>query len=137
MTEQIERQLDLPAPPAEVWPYLLEPARLQEWLADEVALELAPGGEASFRVGDERRSGWVQEIVSPADGASEARLVFWWNADGEPASRVTVTLTETAEHHTRVRIVETRPLEILDLVGLPLPGQWDSSPGPSLVAAGV
>ena len=71
----------------------------------------------------------------PRTAAATARLTFWWNADGEPASRVAVTLTETAERHTRVRIVETRPLEILDLVGLPLPGQSRPSQGPTLVAA--
>ncbi len=36
---------------------------------------------------------------------------------------------------TRLRIVETRPLEVLDLVGIPLPGHGGARYGPALVAA--
>ena len=41
------------------------------WLADEVELELRPGGDASFRIGDEVRTGWVEEVRAPA-GATPA-----------------------------------------------------------------
>jgi hypothetical protein len=73
-----------------------------------------------------------------APGASEsetARLTFWWAADGEPASRVEVALWRSGEETTRLRIVETRPLEVLDLVGMPLPGHGSHRFGPALVAA--
>jgi uncharacterized protein YndB with AHSA1/START domain len=137
MTDLIERELELPASPAEVWQALTDPAWLSVWLADEVALELRPGGDARFLIGDRVRTGWVEEVTAPGgdrnDGYS-ARLAFWWADDEEPASRVELALTAT-EHGTRLRVVETRPLEVLDLVGIPLPGAGGTSFGPALVAA--
>ena len=98
-----------------MWPYLLEPDLLTQWLADEVVLDPRPGGEARFRVEDEQRTGWVEEVAAPDRPREERRLVFWWNAEGEPASRVVVTVDPLENRQTCVRIVETRPLEILDV----------------------
>jgi uncharacterized protein YndB with AHSA1/START domain len=103
------------------------------WLADEVRLDLRPGGEAYFRHEQAERSGWIEDVRAPA-GGSHARLAFWWAHAGEPASRVELTLEERAEL-TRLRIIETRPLELLDLVGVPLPGVSGPSFGPALLAA--
>jgi uncharacterized protein YndB with AHSA1/START domain len=133
MTDRIERELELPASPSEVWLALTDPAWLAGWLADEVTLELVPGGEARFRIGDQVRSGWVEEIAPPDDGGG--RLAFWWAHDDEPATRVELALTPTNDGATRLRVVESRPLEILDLVGVPLPGVGGSRYGPALVAA--
>jgi uncharacterized protein YndB with AHSA1/START domain len=140
MTDLIERELELPAPPEAVWEVLTDPGWLQEWLADEVSLELAPGGDARFRIGEETRIGWVEEVTPPSEGAT-GRLAFWWETDGEPASRVALELTHLAEG-TRLRVVESRPLDVLDLVGTPLGGSADAVGdlggerfGPALVAA--
>jgi uncharacterized protein YndB with AHSA1/START domain len=139
MADLIERELDLPAPPEAVWQALTDPAWLQEWLADEAELELRPGGDARFRIGEETRAGWVEEVTPPAQGAA-GRLAFWWEADGEPASRVALELAET-DDGTRLRVVESRPLDVLDLVGIPLGGLGGlGAPdgdrfGPALVAA--
>jgi uncharacterized protein YndB with AHSA1/START domain len=138
VTDYIERRLDLPGPPRMAWRFLVEPDLLAQWLADEVTLDLRPGGEAAFRLGAERRTGWVENVKPPAGGgaqADEAELVFWWQRRNEPVSRVRVTLTPAEDGQTTLRIVETRPLEILDLVGLPQPGHGHSPPGPSLVAS--
>src|SRR5436305_9936655 len=126
MANQIERQIDLHGTPEELWLAITDAAALSGWLADEVQLELVPGGEACFRDGDVVRGGWVEEVLPPggparADGVA-ARLAFWWNAEGEPASRVELTLIPLRESLTRLRVVEAQPLEALDLVGLPLPG---------------
>ena len=52
MTDLIERELSLPGTPAQLWTALTDPEWLSCWLADEVALELRPGGEAgSIRFG--------------------------------------------------------------------------------------
>jgi uncharacterized protein YndB with AHSA1/START domain len=148
MAERIERELLLEASPTEVWQALTDRRWLTEWLADEVFLELRPGGEAWFRFGETVRSGWVEEISppdtepSPADvppsrpGAEPSgRLAFWWADDDEPASRVELAVTAEEPGRTRLRVTETRPLEVLDLVGLRLPGPGGGTYGPALVAA--
>ncbi len=125
MSERVERELRVDSASAEeVWEAVVGPG----WLADEVYLDLQPGGEAHFRSGEEIKSGWVEEVDAPH------RLAFWWAVDGEPASRVELTIRPEADC-TRVRVVETRPLDVLDLVGIPLPGTGGASYGPALVAA--
>ena len=139
MTDLIERELDLPASPEEVWNVLTDPAWLESWLADAVSFELWPGGEAQFTIGDRVLDGWVEEVIPPAGEGEErafGRLAFWWAQDGEPASRVELAVSATASG-TRLIVVETRPLQVLDLVGVPLPGHGGSRFGPALVAAGV
>jgi uncharacterized protein YndB with AHSA1/START domain len=139
MTDLIERELTLPAPPEAVWEAVTDPAWLREWLADEAELQLQPGGDARFRIGEDTRTGWVEEVTPPADGAA-GRLAFWWELDGEPASRVALELTPT-DDGTRLRVVESRPLDVLDLVGIPLGGRGSNGMpdgnryGPALVAA--
>jgi uncharacterized protein YndB with AHSA1/START domain len=117
MLDEVQRELVLPAPPPAVWEVVTGPG----WLADEVQLELVPGGEAGF--GD--RTGWVEEVIEGE------RLVFWWSLDGEPASRVELTLESQGDQLTRLRIVESRPLEVLDVVGIPLHGAGGPADGPS------
>jgi uncharacterized protein YndB with AHSA1/START domain len=124
MVDRIERKLLLDAPPEEVW----DAVTSDGWLAEEVELDLRPGGDASFRSPDETRTGWVEEVIAPA------RLAFWWAEDGEPATRVELTL-QADRDATWLRVVETRPLDVLDLVGVPLPGTGGSTFGPALVAA--
>lgn len=124
MSEQIERELLLEATPEEVWAVVTGDG----WLADEVLLDLHPGGDASFRTASEEKSGWVEEVSAPH------RLAFWWTADDEPATRVELTL-RPAQERTLLRVVETRPLELLDVVGIPLPGTSGPAYGPALVAA--
>jgi uncharacterized protein YndB with AHSA1/START domain len=124
MTERIERELWLPAPPEAVW----EAVTSDGWLADRVSFELRPGGDAEFASADRVRTGWVEDVSFPE------RLSFWWALDDEPASRVELRIEAHGES-TRLRVVETRPLEVLDLVGLPLPGAGGARFGPALVAA--
>lgn len=130
MVDQIERELVLPASPEEVW----EVVTASGWLADEVELDLTPGGDASFRTEDWERSGWVEEAVAPT-GDEVGRLAFWWSEDGEAATRVELTLEPEPEHVavTRVRVVEARPLEALDVAGIPLPGSGGASYGPAML----
>ena len=93
---EVQREIVVPAPAGEVWAALTEPERLQEWFANEVELELEPGGGGTFRWGDgEERRALVQEVVP------ERRFVFTWDE-----SRVEIELTEV-EAGTRVLVVET------------------------------
>ena len=138
MTDIIEREIELPAPVQTVWQAVTDPGCLKEWLADEVLLDLCPGGEARFVSGDEVRTGWVEEISPPGDERmGSGRLAFWWAVDDEPASRVCFTVAGRDDGGTVLRIVETRPLAVLDLVGIPLPGQGGARFGPALVAVGA
>lgn len=136
-TERIDRDLVLPAPPEEVWAVITTDG----WLAERVSLELTPGGDALFTDGASVRTGWVEEACPPSAGEDGA-LVYWWGAEGEPATRVSLTLERDGRDLTRLRVTETRPLEVLHLVGvalpgqiLPGPGQGGGSRGPALLAA--
>ncbi|MBV9604664.1 MAG: SRPBCC domain-containing protein [Solirubrobacterales bacterium] len=124
MSERIEREVWLPAPPEAVW----DAVTSDGWLAERVSLDLRPGGEAQFESADGVRTGWIEDVSAPQ------RLSFWWSVGDEPASRVELRIDERGEN-TRLRIVETRPLEVLDLVGVPLPGAGGARFGPALVAA--
>jgi uncharacterized protein YndB with AHSA1/START domain len=124
MSDRIERELWLPAPPEAVW----QAVTGDGWLADRVSLDLQPGGDARFESDGAVRSGWIEGVSAPE------RLSFWWAEDDEPASRVELRIEARGEW-SRLRVVETRPLEALDLVGLPLPGAGGVSYGPALVAA--
>jgi uncharacterized protein YndB with AHSA1/START domain len=140
MADLITRELELPATPEEVWRALTDPAFLESWLADTVLLELWAGGEAVFTVGGRTRTGWVEEVTAPSarqadgDDPHEGRLAFWWAEDDEPASRVELVI-RPSEAGTLLRVVETRPLQVLDLVRIPLPGAGGATYGPALVAA--
>jgi uncharacterized protein YndB with AHSA1/START domain len=99
---ELKREITLPASAEEVWRSLAEPA----WLGEDALIELRPDGEV--HAGD--RTGFVEEADEPS------RLVFWWSAPGEDATRVELDLEEDGEE-THLRIVESRPLALLDLYG--------------------
>jgi uncharacterized protein YndB with AHSA1/START domain len=127
VTDRIDREMVILAPLQEVWRVIAG----NGWLAEEVQLDLVPGGEARFVTGGGIRTGWVEDARSPDEdeAGAGAHLVFWWSADGEPASRVELTLDPEGDGATRLRLTETRPLEVLDLVGIPLPGAGGGLPG--------
>jgi uncharacterized protein YndB with AHSA1/START domain len=99
MDHTVERELTVPEQAEEVWRSLAEP----EWLGEDAVIELREAGEV--RAGE--RDGFVEEVDAPR------RLVFWWSAPDEDATRVEIELDEL-DDGTRVRVVESRPLEILD-----------------------
>jgi uncharacterized protein YndB with AHSA1/START domain len=96
---QIEREVVLPATPAEVWESLTEAERLEEWFANDVELDPTPGGEGVFRWdnGEERRA-VVREVEA------EERLVLDWDDDGQ-----VVLELEEVDGGTLLRVVETSP----------------------------
>ena len=124
MSERIERELWLPASPEVVW----DAVTSDGWLAERVSFDLRPGGEAEFESAGGARHGWIEDVSAPT------RLTFWWSVDEDPASRVEIRIDGRGES-TRLRIVESRPLEVLDLVGVSLPGAGGAKFGPALVAA--
>ncbi|HEU0024353.1 MAG TPA: hypothetical protein VFQ12_06970 [Thermoleophilaceae bacterium] len=56
------------------------------------------------------RTGFVERADAPH------RLAFWWSAAGEEATRVEIALDEVPEG-TRLTVIESRPLALLDAVG--------------------
>ena len=97
----MSRSVELDAAPAEVWDALTEETLLAEWLADEVEIEAAPGGEIVCRYADgEERRGEV-ELVEEAE-----RLAWSWRREDGGSSRVELVLDAVAER-TRLTVIET------------------------------
>jgi uncharacterized protein YndB with AHSA1/START domain len=98
---EIRREIVLDAPPDEIWDALTDPRELAEWFANDVELDVRPGGEGVFRWddGSERRA--LVEVV-----VANARFEFWWwSPDGE-ATLVAIAL-DPLEDGTRVIVTET------------------------------
>src|SRR5881275_172094 len=95
----IHREIVLPAPREEVWEALTDPERLEDWFANDVDLDLRPGGGASFRWwnGEERHA-----TVTEVD--PERRLAFDWADEGS----VEFTLDDDVAG-TRLVVQETSP----------------------------
>jgi uncharacterized protein YndB with AHSA1/START domain len=111
MSDEASSELTVPASAEETWEALTDPDRLAEWLAEDAELDLRPGGELEVHVGGERRTGFVEEVEAPH------RLVFWWGPDGDEPTRVEIEL-EPDGVDTLVRVVESRPLRVLDARGI-------------------
>jgi uncharacterized protein YndB with AHSA1/START domain len=95
----IRREIVFPVTREELWEALTEPERLEDWFANEVEVDLRPGGTAHFRWsnGEERHA--TVTTVAPAE-----RLAFTWADEGE----VEFTLADDADG-TRLTVVETVP----------------------------
>jgi uncharacterized protein YndB with AHSA1/START domain len=98
----VEREIVVAATAEEAWRAVVE----SDWLGDGTRVDPTPGGEVSSR----DRRGFVEEVDPPR------RLCFWWRAGDEDATRVEIELDELDEG-TRVRVVESRPLQLLDGYG--------------------
>lgn len=99
----VTREVTLHAGRDEVWRALTEPELAEQWLADEVELDLRDGGEAVFRYkGGEERRGRVREVVA------EERLRICWRRGSRVESEVEFVLADAAAG-TRVVVVESAP----------------------------
>jgi uncharacterized protein YndB with AHSA1/START domain len=62
MVVEVTREVVLEAPVEEVWEALTDPEQLEEWFANDVELDLEPGGDGVFRWDDgEERHAVVEE----------------------------------------------------------------------------
>jgi uncharacterized protein YndB with AHSA1/START domain len=122
MDQTVERELTVPEDVDDVWRSLTEPG----WLGEDAAIDLREAGEV--HAGE--RSGFVEEVDAPR------RLVFWWSAPDEEATRVEIDLDDTGAG-THIHVTESRPLAILDGrdLAIELGGGWGS--GPVAAAGGV
>ncbi|HEY4349103.1 MAG TPA: SRPBCC domain-containing protein [Gaiellaceae bacterium] len=95
----IRKEIVLPASRDEVWEALTDPRELERWFANDVELDLRPGGEATFRWDNgELRRATVTEFEHGE------RLSFEWDGEGE----VEFTLDDDADG-TRLTVIETSP----------------------------
>ena len=98
----VEREIELPAPPDEVWD------SLPSLLGDDVELAAEPGGRLHARGPEGEHVGVVEEVDAPR------RLSFWWvpTQGDEPPSMVELELIphllETVAVGTLLRVRETR-----------------------------
>jgi uncharacterized protein YndB with AHSA1/START domain len=99
---EVTREIVLPAGPQEVWEAVTDPARLEAWFANDVDLELRPGGAGRFRWDDgDTRIAVVEEVEE------RRRFAFRWEEeDGAAPARVELELQED-EDGTRVVVTET------------------------------
>jgi len=95
----IRKEIVLPAGRDEVWAALTDPRRLEDWFANDVEIDLRPGGGATFRWGNGESLHATVTEVEP-----EERLAFEWDEEGE----VEFTLDDDADG-TRLTVVETSP----------------------------
>jgi uncharacterized protein YndB with AHSA1/START domain len=90
----------------EVWRALTEAELAEQWLADEVELDLRQGGEVVFRYDNgEERHGRVREVVE------EERLRIRWRRDSRAESEVEFVLADAAAG-TRLIVVESVPARV-------------------------
>ena len=95
----VRKEIVLPAPREDVWEALTEPERLEDWFANDVDLDLRPGGVATFRWSNgEERHATVTEVEP------ERRLAFDWEDEGT----VAFELSDDADG-TRLVVVESSP----------------------------
>ncbi len=98
---RVRRETLLGATRQEVWAALTEAERLADWFANDVELDVEPGGRGVFRWWNgEERHAVVREVV---DGE---RLAFDWVDERGIASTVELELAETTEG-TRLTVTET------------------------------
>jgi uncharacterized protein YndB with AHSA1/START domain len=131
--DEVTREVTLGAVREEVWAALTDPERLQEWLGDALVVDLRPGGELVLRLPDgEERHGFVEEVDPPST------LVLWWRPVGEDGEEGELTRVEfrlePASDGTRLRVLETRPMAVLDARGIELPAAPRRIDGPASLA---
>ena len=86
----IRKEIVLPAPREDVWEALTEPERLEDWFANDVDLDLRPGGGVSFRWsnGEERHA-----TVTEVEPGATARVRMGRRRRARSSSRSTTTPT--------------------------------------------
>jgi uncharacterized protein YndB with AHSA1/START domain len=103
MEPSVRREIVFPEPREDVWRALTESEHLEEWFANEVELDVRPGGSGTFRWGDGTVREATVEEVDP-----ERRLGFRWrDADGEEQETLVELTLEDDPDGTRLVVTET------------------------------
>ena len=101
----VEREIVLPLTRTEAWETLTDPAELAEWFANDVELDVRPGGTGVFRWDDGAVRHVTVERVEDED-----RLALRWDDDG-------LVELELHDHPDGIRVLvrETAPVFALAL----------------------
>ena len=100
MTNTVRREVVFPVSPGELWRAITDPVALAEWFANEVELDVRPGGAGVFRWhdGSERRA-----TVELVDG--ERAFGLRWEDEQGRATRVRLRL-DAVRDGTRLTVTE-------------------------------
>jgi uncharacterized protein YndB with AHSA1/START domain len=99
---EVTRELVVPAELDDVWDALTSPERLEEWFANDVELDVTPGGDGVFRweSGEVKRA--LVETVDEGRGLS----MRWWDEETGETTTVAIAVEEV-DAGTRVVVTET------------------------------
>jgi len=100
---EVTRELVLPAEPEEVWEALTSPERLAEWLANDVELDVTPGGDGVFRW----ESGEVRRAVVETVEVGRRLTMRWWDEEAPTETTTVAIAVEEVEQGTRVVVTES------------------------------
>lgn len=102
--DEVERTIELPTNAAEAWRAVSEPEELEVWFADEVRLDVRPGGRGRFGfVDDDDRDALVLEVEP-----GRALTFSWWPVGRSDRTIVTIVVEPRGDDASRVRVRETR-----------------------------
>jgi uncharacterized protein YndB with AHSA1/START domain len=108
---KIERDVEIEAPVDVVWRTITEPDQITRWFADQVELELKPGGRGYLGFDQQGKKEGTTIAVETVDRPN--RFAFRWNrpqdADPDPTNSILVefTLDARGPERTHLRVVET------------------------------
>src|SRR5689334_12019557 len=106
ISDSIERETLIDAPPAVVWNVITDPAQIRQWFCDGAALEARPRADATLRWGDYTAALRVVQVEQPRLSAFP-----WLHPEGQEPRHGNPTLVEftlTPEGDgTRLLVVES------------------------------
>lgn len=110
MSDDVEREIVLPAASDEVWEAITAADEIGEWFGAEADDDVRPGGRVTFRWPDGTKREAVVQRVEPGE-----RLVYKWlpyevSPDGRLVERTPSTVAfelEPTADGTRLRVVES------------------------------
>ena len=113
----VTRTAEFDVPIDAVWTAITDPSALRDWLADDVELDLRPGGVGALHLPDGDRS----VLVTAVDPGRRLSMLWW----GETVSAVEMTLTES-ESGTEMVVVERLlvPADQVDAARVSMQMRW-------------
>ncbi|UTI66585.1 SRPBCC domain-containing protein [Paraconexibacter antarcticus] len=99
--EIVRRDVPLAVDRETAWPALADPARLEEWFARDVDVDIEPGAEGTVTDHDGAVRDVVVEEVVP-----ERRVALRWRTGDEPETIVELTLEDDGAGACRLVVVE-------------------------------